>query len=165
MLIYNDNRFPEISFAYFLLDPKAYRSFNWCRVKMHNFELRSVVPKVSIKGRDKWLHFTDAVVCDYLSLTLIPSSLRSFPLQWSPVSRRIIVYKNQIDGTESFIDIDFTSIWRYPGISAIWILVICDWAGLPHPHKGPVIRKAFPCHDIIIGRNFTWRGPWRCWAM
>ena len=35
---------------------------------------RNVVAEVNIKGRDKYLHPTDTVGCNYLSLPLIPSS-------------------------------------------------------------------------------------------
>ena len=38
-----------------------------------------------------------------------------------------------------------------------WIRLPAFLLGVDSPHKGPVVRKALPCHDVIMGHNTTSR--------
>ena len=44
--------------------------------------IRTCVAEACIKGREKELHPTDSVGCNYLSLPLMPTSGTQVPLQW-----------------------------------------------------------------------------------
>ena len=46
-----------------------------CDYYNSSYDLRGILPEAGIKGRDKKLHPTVSVGCNYLSLPLIPASV------------------------------------------------------------------------------------------
>ena len=51
----------------------------------------SVVPEACVKGRDKWLHPTVSVVCNYLSLPLIPASVTTLQMCAVVINKTVVV--------------------------------------------------------------------------
>ena len=70
--------------------------FDWCpivflRVVYLRSHLRSVVPEVGIKGRDKSLHPTVSVGCNYLPLPIICAYGTTLLIYWVRGRMRIVI--------------------------------------------------------------------------
>ena len=101
----------------------------------YDITVTGVVPEAIVKGRDKWLHLTVSVRCNYLSMPLMPASGTTL-LNYEWVCAKQVCIGCIGDGVVSLLCQSFIIMLMWQCMTTSW------WIWTRFPHYLPMIWNA-----------------------